>query len=369
MGYVQEYGKGKWRARKRIDGKLTSRSFDSRTEAYAWADDDTPPTPPTSPTRTAAVSHGRIALSASTLTVDAFIAGGGYSVLNTRESTQAFTESLLRAHIIPRWGDVPMRDITHLDVQRWVTELSKKDLAPRTVCHIAKKFKSVLDAAVRSAIIDANPATGMVLPRIPDEEMRFINTDQIVALTESMHGDYKAFVPLCAFGGLRIGEALGLRWGRVDLFTGNVRIEEIVTEVKGHKILGDPKTRASRRNVSIPRVVVHALSDHQRTCGAKPGPEDFVFGGNVDPVSARSFRRWRWSPAVEAAGLTPLRPHDLRHTAVAMWIAAGASPKEVASRAGHTSVSFCLDRYGHLFPSMDQALADRLDVLIEKGIK
>ena len=59
----------------------------------------------------------------------------------------------------------------------------------------------------------------------------------------------------------------------------------------------------------------------------------------------------------------PARIHDLRHTAVALWIAAGASPKEVAARAGHTSVSFVLDRYGHLFPEADTALRARLDSL------
>jgi hypothetical protein len=48
---------------------------------------------------------------------------------------------------------------------------------------------------------------------------------------------------------------------------------------------------------------------------------------------------------------------------VALWIAAGANPKEVAARAGHTSVSFTLDRYGHLYPDADQALRDRLDAL------
>jgi integrase len=63
------------------------------------------------------------------------------------------------------------------------------------------------------------------------------------------------------------------------------------------------------------------------------------------------------------AGLAGLRIHDLRHTAVALWIAAGASPKEVAARAGHTSVSFTLDRYGHLYPEADTRLRDRLDTL------
>jgi Phage integrase family len=67
--------------------------------------------------------------------------------------------------------------------------------------------------------------------------------------------------------------------------------------------------------------------------------------------------------AARRAGLDGLRIHDLRHTAVALWIAAGANPKEVAARAGHASVSFTLDRYGHLYPEADTALRDRLDVL------
>jgi hypothetical protein len=55
--------------------------------------------------------------------------------------------------------------------------------------------------------------------------------------------------------------------------------------------------------------------------------------------------------------------HELRHTAVALWIAADASPKEVAARAGHTSVSFTLDRYGGLFEGHDRELRDRLDAM------
>jgi hypothetical protein len=61
------------------------------------------------------------------------------------------------------------------------------------------------------------------------------------------------------------------------------------------------------------------------------------------------------------------RPHDLRHTALALRIAAGAHPKEVAVRAGHTSVSFTLDRYGHLFPWSEEVLNDSLDAPAQKG--
>jgi integrase len=92
--------------------------------------------------------------------------------------------------------------------------------------------------------------------------------------------------------------------------------------------------------------------------------DDHVFtapqGGTLRIVA---FRNRIWRPATDAAGLAGLRIHDLRHTAVALWIAAGASPKEVAARAGHTSVSFTLDRYGHLYPEADTRLRDRLDRL------
>jgi integrase len=70
-----------------------------------------------------------------------------------------------------------------------------------------------------------------------------------------------------------------------------------------------------------------------------------------------NFRRNIRRPAVADANLAGLRIHDLRHTAVALWIAAGANPKEVSARVGHTSVSFTLDRYGHLFPGHDTRAA------------
>ena len=73
------------------------------------------------------------------------------------------------------------------------------------------------------------------------------------------------------------------------------------------------------------------------------------------------WRRRTWAPGVKAAGLAHLRPHDLRHTAVALWIAAGASPKEIAARAGHTSVVTVLDRYGHLLPGHEEKVNDALD--------
>jgi integrase len=95
-------------------------------------------------------------------------------------------------------------------------------------------------------------------------------------------------------------------------------------------------------------------------------PEDLVFTApDGGPVQLNLWRQRFWVPAVREAGLFHLRPHDLRHTAVALWIAAGADPKELATRAGHSSVSFALDRYGYLFPGSEQKLNDALDALAD----
>jgi integrase len=131
--------------------------------------------------------------------------------------------------------------------------------------------------------------------------------------------------------------------------------------VDGRLVWGPTKTYA-RRTVHLPRFLCDQLAAH---LAERPlGPDDHVFtapqGG---PLRVTAFRARVWRPAIMAAGLEGLRIHDLRHTAVALWIAAGANPKEVAARAGHSSVSFTLDRYGHLYPEADTALRDRLDAL------
>ena len=206
-----------------------------------------------------------------------------------------------------------------------------------------------------------SPCRQVPLPRIERAEMRFLTVAEVRRLAVAVGPGYRALILLGAYGGLRIGEMTGLRRKRLDLGAGVVEVAEVVTEMHGHLYVGPPKTTAGRRRVGLPRVVVvEALQEH--LAGRLVEPDSFVFAvSNGTPLRTASFRTRVWRPATRAAGLEGLRIHDLRHTAVALWIAAGAGPKEVATRAGHTSVSFTLDRYGHLYPEADRALRDRLD--------
>lgn len=357
MGYVQERN-GRFRARRRVDGKLISRTFASRSEAYAWVDGEEPTVQPELP----------VALERINPTVKQFIDAGGHPLIHMRESTRVWTKQCIDAHIITRWGDTRLADITHSELQAWVnTYVSRGKHKPSSVIHYARLMKRILDSAVKAGYLETNPAGGLVLPsKNIEDRKRYLTSKEIDALTAAMSEDVRAFIPLGVYGGLRIGEIFGLTWGNVDLFTGLVKVRQSVTEVSGHLHVGPVKTRAGRRDVPIPRVAVHALRDHQTRLG-QPGPDEWVFPGPNGPSRTNQFRRLRWEPAVKRAKLGKVTPHDLRHTAVSLWIAAGYSAKEVSVRAGHTSVSFTFDTYGHLFPS--ESSMDKLETLIKRGVK
>jgi integrase len=280
---------------------------------------------------------------------------------NLRASTMERDESLLRRLALPRFGDAPLAAISQRDVRAWVAELSAGPLAPATVQKAYQLLGKVMGAAVDAGMLAQSPCRRVPLPKVEREEMRFLTPAEVATLADAIHTRYRALVLVAAYGGLRIGELAGLRRNRVDLLRGTVQVAEIVVEVRGVLHIGPPKTRASRRMVGLPRFVVEELAAHLADA---TDPEAFVFtapkGG---PLRVTGFRARVWRPATRGAGVDGLRIHDLRHTAVALWIAAGANPKDVAARAGHASVSFTLDRYGHLYPEADSALRDRLDAL------
>jgi integrase len=284
-----------------------------------------------------------------------------------RPSTRARDEAYFSSLILPRFGQTPLAAIRQPDVQAWVAELAARGFKPATVVKAYQLLGRTLTAAVNADMIARSPCRAVRLPKVEREEMRFLTPVEVARLADAIDPGYRALVLLGAYGGLRIGELAGLRRRRVDLLRGTVDVAEIVVEVRGKLFIGPPKTRAGRRTVGLPRTVVEELAAHLGPVGPA---EAHVFtaekGGVLRPSN---FRTKVWLPAVRAAGLAPLRPHDLRHTAVALWIAAGANPKEVSVRAGHTSVAFTLDRYGHLFEGHDAELRERLDVMLAEGRK
>ncbi|MFN0026840.1 MAG: site-specific integrase [Acidimicrobiales bacterium] len=214
-------------------------------------------------------------------------------------------------------------------------------------------------------MIIVNPVDRLPLPKIERDEMRFISHDEVHHLADVIDPRYRAFLFLAGYGGLRLGELLGLRWSRVDLLRRQITVAETLVDVNNQISFDPPKTRASRRIITLPQLICDELA---KVPDGTAEPGELVFRSpDGKPTRASLFRKRYWTPAVNAAGLAPLRIHDLRHCAVSLWIAAGANAKQVAARAGHTSVSVVLDRYGHVYPDHDISLIDTLEAHAQRA--
>jgi integrase len=284
-----------------------------------------------------------------------------------RPTSMARTRSTLDAQILPRWADARLGRIERFAVQEWVDGLTAAGLAPSTVHKAAQVFAKILQAATDERIIRDNPARRIELPRIEKHEARFLEPAEVDRLAAAIGLEHRAFVYLGALCGLRAGELFGLRWRDVNLLARTVEIRSIITEANGVQHEGPPKTAASRRRVPLPRLVIDELVDHAGRQGG-PGPDRFVFPTpEGKPWRATNFRTRVWRPACAAADLDGLVIHELRHSAVAGWIEAGAEPAEVAARAGHRSVVTIYDRYGHRFPAQADRVNDALDELYRRA--
>jgi integrase len=350
-------GEPRWELRYRVRGRDVSRTFRTRAEAIAVRRQ---------------VEHDELRgvaydPRAGRITLDAWWDEWWPSTAHLRVSTRTRDEVMYRARIKPTLGDIALVDLDRSTLRAWVAEVRAANLAASTVHKLAQILSKCLRAAVDDGRLARNPAAGLDLPRVEREEMRFLSASDVATLAESIDERWRALVILAAYGGLRLGELLALRRHRIDLMRGTVDVAETVGHPDGRLFVGPPKTRAGRRCVPIPRVAVQALEQHLSACDV--AHDGILFPGDKGGyVHGEHFRTKIWHPAVERAGLAPLRPHDLRHTAVALWIAAGASPKEIAARAGHTSVVTVLDRYGHLLPGSEDRVNAALDALAEQAV-
>jgi len=272
----------------------------------------------------------------------------------------------LKKWVLPEFGHRPLSSITQPEIRAWVASMTKAGCNPGSVKLRYETVSTIFRAAVDADLIRRSPCFRIGLPRYERPEMRLLTLPEIITLSDTIDERYKALVLLAGTGGLRIGELGALRGKRVDLVRGTVEVAENLILDNGRPEFGPLKTKASRRKVPLPRQTLAALEDHVEQFAV--GRDDLMFtsvSGNI--LRAYQFRRRHFYPATELAGMAPLRPHDLRHSAISLWIASGANPKVVQAKAGHASIKVTYDRYGHLFPDYDDKATRHLEGLWEEA--
>lgn len=299
-------------------------------------------------------------------------------------SSEVRNDDRWRLHIEPALGDVPLSSIDKAMLRAYAAELTKSGMAASSVRKCVQAVGQALEVAVEDRLIPSNPAARLRgLPKSKGHSAQFCSPAEISLLVASTIEHHRALVMTGAWSGLRFGELTGLRRRNLDLMRRRITVVETMTEVRGqviHKRYG--KTGAARRSVPIPRHLVEALTEHTAGMGA----DALVFpSADGEPIRRSNFHQRVWQPAATTAGLgarvpapteddpkrtawSGMRPHDLRHTAVSFWIAAGADLTQLKQWAGHESIATLVDTYGHLMPDREEPVIDALELLAAGAI-
>ena len=274
----------------------------------------------------------------------------------SRTTQQTYRRDLER-YVLPRFGAYRLGRLPADEIENWLNDELDAGLAPSSVHRHYRTLRRVLQVAVEKKKISVNPCLGVAAPRVPKREMAFLSWEQVVDLAEAHSDRYRALIYLAVDSGMRWSELVGLRRTRIDLRHGKVRVTEQLVRLDGGEwIRKEPKTNASVRSITISSSSVELLARHLGLF-SEARPDGLVFpNGAGRPLVSSSFWNNHFAPALGSAGLS-CRFHDLRHTSVALAIAENAHPKAIQARLGHASINVTLDRYGHLFPELDAAIA------------
>lgn len=305
------------------------------------------------------------------LTVDRFLDTWLTEVVtpSVRPSTRRSYEMHVRLHISPAIGRCPLVRLTPADVQRLLAHELATGSSPRSVNHVRAVLRSALTCALRWGLVNRNVAALVEPARVSSDPPRPISPDAAREFLAAVRGDrLEALFVVALATGLRQGEALGLRWADIDLPTRTLAVRAALQRVEGELVLVEPKSRASRRSISIPNIAVSALRAHrtrqvqERLSAASHWSDSgLVFttatGGPLDGASVTHHLHL----ALRRAGLPQMRFHDLRHGCASLLLAQGVHPRVVMEVLGHSQISLTLNTYSHVIPQLLTEAADQLD--------
>ncbi len=264
----------------------------------------------------------------------------------------------IEKHLIPALGAYKLSGLRPIDIQEAYSKWATAGLSPRTIKLHHAILHRALDVALKLELIARNPAYHVEAPPISRGGKRVLADDEIgQLLRETKDSPHYIPIVLGVTAGLRLGEVCALTWDDVDLEGGQLTVNRTAVVVNKELLLREmPKTRTSRRTISLPAVAVEALA-------SAPRVGRFVYGvkGN-EP--ARPDVLSKTVKALCGSLGKPVTMHGLRHTHASHLMRGNIHPKVVSSRLGHSAVGITLDTYSHLMPDHQRGAAELVDALL-----
>lgn len=324
-------------------------------------------------------------------TVGEYLGAWLESKRNIRASTWRQYEFLIRCHIVPHLGQLPLTRLEPRHIDRWHTRMLKGDTArgqaaisPTTAQMAHALLVQALDRALKFGLVNRNVAALVERPKRRPAQTTWWTLDEVrrfLRVADQHH--LAAFWRLALATGMRRGELQALAWTQVDLDARAIQIEQTATRARdGAWDVGPVKTPASRRRIRIDAGTAEQLrrwrtrqKELRLRAGTRWHETGLVFTRDDGRMLADTYLKEHFDRLVDQANaeLAPddpqrvrhIRLHDLRHTAATLMLANGEPMKTISERLGHASIGITMNLYAHVTEEMQEAAAERMGQLLE----
>lgn len=381
--HVARDGTRTWRIRFRMDGKQTTETFvrerDARTFA-GWLDK-------LGASEAVQLLH-KNQKAAGERTVREWCAEYVDGLVGVTDGTIAGYRAYIRRDL-DMLGDLPISALTSKAVAEWVKAMADTGAAEKTMTNKHSFLSACMKGAAAAGLIPVNPCKGTRIPRTVSRPMVILTSDEYTRFLGCFPNRWLPLVETLFGTGMRWGEASALQVGDVDLSARRIMITRAWKHGTNGAVLGPPKSRRSRRTITIPPEIAAALAP---LVDGRPG-DAFVFTtGQGGHVRGPYFHERVWQPAVklangevptrsrgkgrtgphEMAAIPPLDPplgkrpriHDARHTFASWALGNGVSVYVVQRHMGHESIKTTADTYADLLPSDADAMSGAMSAAL-----
>ncbi len=305
-----------------------------------------------------------------------------------KPSTLVGYRIVIEKHIVPRLGDVPLVRLSAADLDGLYAELAKSGhrqreagLGARSVRLVHSVLRRALADAVRWQLISRNVADQATPPSAgaanadAEKKRKWWSAEELGTFLEHVRDDrlFAAYW-LATVTGVRRGELLGLRWRDVDFENARLHVRQSLIAPKYELQFSSPKSGKARAIDLAPETLAVLRAHSRRQAeeklaygagwGVHPLGDDLVFRDETGAPVKPALFSLAFASRVNAAGVTKIRFHDVRHTCATLLAQGGAHPVVVQKILGHATPGFTLSFYTHAFPSQQREAVERFASLV-----
>jgi integrase len=299
---------------------------------------------------------------------------------SVKPSVRPLTHEQYRQHVklylAPLLGHHRLSKLAPQHVRAFLKRKLEDGLSPRTVQLSLVILRRSLGQAVKDGLTGRNVAKLVDGPRVRHFEGQTLSPEDARALLDAAKGErFEALYTAALAVGLRMGEALGLRWQDVNLDRRSLTVNRILERIgRGHGStlqLVEPKTSRSRRTVNLPEAAVRALRAHKvrqleerLAAGLRWQDSGLVFPNSLGkPLDPHELHNG-FKALLTKAGLPNIRFHDLRHSAASLMLAQGIPLRSIQDILGHSSIALTANLYAHVGEQLRREAADAMDAVL-----